>query len=148
MARTASQNGRRSRMKGAAFERDVARLLLPLFPGAERCLAQTRTAKRGGCDVEGTPYWLELTCGADADSRAEAKWAQACADTDGRPVVVVVRPDRRQPWVLMLAATLGATHLPEPAPRVRMALDDWLRVLMARRGASAPSATTVTGGAT
>jgi len=95
--RTASQNGKRSRDKGHAWEREVAILLRPIWPDAERNIAQSRTAKREGCDVEKTPYWIECKVGAVIN--LAAAYAQAEADSDGREVIVIAKADRRRPVV-------------------------------------------------
>lgn len=94
--RTASQNARRSRSKGHAFERDVARILAPLYPDEDvrRCIAQSRTAKREGCDVEGTPWFVECKVGARGTISLDAALAQAERDSDGRPALVVAKEDR------------------------------------------------------
>ncbi len=56
--RTASQMGRYSRTKGAAFEREIANALKVLWPGARRGIGQARNAGEVP-DVDGTPYWIE-----------------------------------------------------------------------------------------
>ena len=98
--RTRSQNGRRSRAKGAAFEREVALALRGIYPGAERCIAQTRTAAREGCDVEGTPFWIECKVGGRPNVLAAMRQAKrdrvggkGIAD-DVRPVLVVAQRTR------------------------------------------------------
>lgn len=93
----ASRRGRRSREKGRVFERLVAKLLRAVWPDAKRGF-QSRSGK-DGCDVEHTPYWLELKCGQRVNVRAAMR--QALAATDGRPVVVVSREDRGEILVTM-----------------------------------------------
>jgi hypothetical protein len=96
--RTKSQNGRRSRAKGHAFERWVVAELQRVGLPAERNIAQVRTAAREGCDVEGSEWWIECKVGAAPDPRAA--YAQASADRDRcdeeRPVVVVWKRDRHE----------------------------------------------------
>lgn len=101
--RTRSQNARRSRTKGHAFEREVAATLRDVYPEAERCIAQTRTAAREGCDVEGTPFWIECKVGAHPNVLGAMR--QARRDRDGRPAseprdmrpVLVVAQRTREP---------------------------------------------------
>lgn len=104
MTRTKSQNGRRSRAKGASWERDLATILRSVYPKAERCIAQSRTAKREGCDVEGTPFWIESKVGARPDILGAVRQAQA--DTDGRSVLVVTKQDRGVPLATLPLAEL------------------------------------------
>jgi hypothetical protein len=90
--RTKSQNGRRSRSKGAAFERWVAAELRRYGVPAERNIAQARTAAREGCDVEDSRWWIECKVGARIDVRGA--YLQALHDRDERPIVVVHKRDR------------------------------------------------------
>jgi hypothetical protein len=95
----------KSRRKGAEYERTIAREWRDsrLFPHAERGLGQSRSAAREGCDVEGTPYWVE----AKNRARHESPWAymaQAEADTDGRVPVVVMHAPRKSDLVVMRRA--------------------------------------------
>ena len=83
-------SGRRSRRKGARWEREVARRLQALgFDEARRGLTQSRGAEQA--DVEGTPWWGECKCGRQPNPRAAMR--QALEDTDGRPVLVVIHDD-------------------------------------------------------
>jgi hypothetical protein len=93
--RTKSQNGRRSRTKGAVFEREVSDRMRAFFPHAERNISQSRKAAREGCDVEKTPFWIECKVGSKPDvwgairqARRDAKMAQ-----DSRPCVVIAKRD-------------------------------------------------------
>jgi hypothetical protein len=99
--RTRSQNGRRSRAKGHAFEREVAATMRAVYPDAERCIAQARTAAREGCDVEGTPFWIECKVGARPDVLGAMKQATRDRGEDTRPVLVVARRDRGPTTVTM-----------------------------------------------
>src|SRR5690606_6910545 len=51
-------SGRRSRTKGASFEREVARQLRALWPGARRGIGQARSGGETP-DVIQTPFWIE-----------------------------------------------------------------------------------------
>lgn len=93
-----SQRGRRSRTKGKVWERAVAALLRPIFGDQAKRGFQSRSG-RDGCDVEGTPYWLECKHGTLVNLRAALK--QAIADTDGRVPVVVAKDDRSTPMAVM-----------------------------------------------
>ena len=83
-------SGRRSRRKGAAFEREVSNLLKQIYPDARRGIGQARS---GGevADVEGTPWWVE--CKRKKKCSIPAAWRQACEATDGRPCLVVAKDD-------------------------------------------------------
>lgn len=83
-------SGRRSRDKGAAFERDIANQLKPQFEGARRGIGQARSASEV-CDVEGTPFWIE--CKRHKKVSIQAAVEQAKQATDGRPVVVISKDD-------------------------------------------------------
>jgi hypothetical protein len=133
--RTKSQNGKRARRKGISFELEVVKALQGIGIAAERNIAQTRTAAREGCDVEGTPWWLELSCGAAPDPRA--KYAQAMRDWYGnaddlRPIVVVTKRDRCEPIVTVAACELAAWYTGEAmgrqmdGPLVTLRFADWL----------------------
>lgn len=109
MTRTRSASGRLSRRSGHAFERLVAKIFAALYPEADvrRCIAQSRMARREGCDVEGTPWWVECKTGRAIDWRAALE--QAEADTDGRPCIVVGRvKGERVIYVYCHARELGA----------------------------------------
>jgi Holliday junction resolvase len=92
--------GKASRRKGAGFERDLAKRWRDngLFPEAKRGLMQSRCAREAP-DVEGTPYWVEAKCGKKP--RLYAAFDQAAAATDGRPLLVVAKRDRRETVVVM-----------------------------------------------
>ena len=94
---TLSGKGRRA--KGAAFERDVANRFREVWPGAERNIAQTRTAAKEGGDVLGVPFHVECKKGR-ADIQAAMR--QAMDDCDGSaPCVVVSCRDRAPEGVLV-----------------------------------------------
>lgn len=85
------------RMKGKRVERAVAELIRRVFPDAKRGW-QSRSGK-DACDIDGTPYWIEVKGGKCPNPRAALK--QAIADTDGRTPVVIVKDDRCEPFVVM-----------------------------------------------
>ena len=86
--------GRRSRQKGAQGERDVANELRVIYPDAARGgLLQTQYGRgANACDVEHTPWWIEVKRGARPN--IQGAYAQAATETDGRPPLVVSRKDR------------------------------------------------------
>ncbi len=95
------KTGRRSRAKGAQGERDVANALQAIYPDASRGgLLQTQY-RRGApaCDVEGTPWWIEVKRGARPN--IQGAYDQAVGDTDGRPPLVITRKDRSA-WLCTL----------------------------------------------
>jgi hypothetical protein len=92
-----------NRRKGACGEREAAVLLGILYPGAERKPMQARGAARDGCEVEGTPWWVEVKSAAAPrilpalrQARADAK-----ANGDSRPPLVVAKTTR-QGWTVTL----------------------------------------------
>lgn len=83
--------GRRSRVKGATWERALANFLKGVcWEDAKRGIGQTRAAGEV-CDVEGTPLWIEAKVGRRPNIKAALEQAEAA--TDGRPCVVVARFD-------------------------------------------------------
>lgn len=95
--------GKRSREKGHRGQREVAKYLSEgPFPDAQSTgseQSRRRTSSRRPPDVEGTPFWIEVKYG-----KAPSIWKamkQGAADTDGRPVLVVVKKDRTPPYVVM-----------------------------------------------
>lgn len=97
----ASKRGRRSRRKGKVWERELVHELRPVFGDGVKRGFQSRCG-RDGCDVEGTPYWVEAKHGKLVNLRAALR--QAIEATDGRPVVVVAKDDRTEPVVAMRLA--------------------------------------------
>lgn len=107
-----SRRGKKSRNKGAGFEREVATELRDPYPKAKRGLGQARAAGEVP-DVEGTPYWLELKCYARAiNVRAVmAQAEQAAAEHAVReglparlPVVIARKTGMRPDLVTMRMA--------------------------------------------
>lgn len=91
--------GAHQRAKGARGEREAAQLLRRVYPLADRRPMQARGAARDGCDVEGTPWHVEVKRGARVSVLAAL--AQAERDTDGRPPLVLARQDR-EGWIVAL----------------------------------------------
>ncbi len=131
--RTKSQNGRRSVIMGKAFERYTVNELQRIGLPAERNLAQTRSAAREGCDVEGSDYWIECKVGADPDPRAA--YAQARrdrGDSDSRPIVVVWKKHWQEPMAtlgLWDACACSPHRRAEGGPLVTMLFADWLALV-------------------
>ncbi|RMF57070.1 MAG: hypothetical protein D6746_11615 [Bacteroidetes bacterium] len=90
--------GRRSRDKGANFEREMARLFREAYPDARRGIGQSRAAGEVP-DVDGTPWWVE--CKRQKAPNIRAAYRQAQEATDGRPVLVVTKADREDILVTM-----------------------------------------------
>lgn len=87
-----------SRRKGAQWERDVANMLRPIWPDAERGIGQTRQGSEVA-DVDGCPYRIECKVGKQPNiwkvmvqARTDAAKAK-----DTRPVLVVAKKDREPP---------------------------------------------------
>ena len=72
-----SRRGRSNRSRGKAYERDVARALLDVYPLARRLYGQSRKGADAP-DVGGTPFWIE--CGTGGTIAIRKKLAQALRD--------------------------------------------------------------------
>ena len=93
--------GRRSRMKGADFERGMAKVMRSVWPEARRGIGQARCASEVP-DVDGTPFWVETKHRKRVSILAA--FEQAAEATDGRPVVAVTRENNRPILVTMALA--------------------------------------------
>ena len=91
-------SGRRSRAKGARGDLEVRDLVRSVWPAAERGIEQCRSGT-ACADVEGTPYWIEVS--RAERKTAEAKMRQAVSATDGRPPVVFRRKNRGE-WLVTM----------------------------------------------
>ena len=91
--------GRKSRNKGKAGERAVAKLFREVM-GMETRRGWQAAQATTACDVEGTPWWLEVKRHKKVPIRPS--YAQAVNDSDGRPPVVVWRDDRGE-WMVCLS---------------------------------------------
>lgn len=91
-------SGKKSRRKGASFERVAAKLLKPVFPEAKRGLGQARSATEVA-DVEGTPFWVEVK--RHKRCSIQAAYEQAQDATDGRPLLIITKDDRGPTLVTM-----------------------------------------------
>lgn len=137
MTRTKSQNGRRSRAKGAAFERWVVSELRRVGLPAERNIAQVRTAAREGCDVEGTEWWIECKVGAAPNPFTAYVQAESDRpDHDARPILVAWKRDRHEPMVTAQIHDLAHASAHGKAPEayrggemVTMTFGVWLRMV-------------------
>lgn len=103
--------GKSQRRKGACGELEAAAELRDLWPTAKRAAMQARGAASDGCDVEGTPFHIEVKRGK-APPIGPAM-AQAKRDTNGRVPLVMTRKDHDE-WL------------------VTMRLEDWKRLLAPR----------------
>ena len=90
--------GRHSRSKGQRGEREIVGIMgkygMELHRGWQTRAGQTE------CDVEGSPWWIEVKRGKRCNPRAA--YRQAKADTDGRLPVVFWRDDR-EAWMVTLS---------------------------------------------
>lgn len=91
-------SGKHSRNKGARFERAMGKALAELYPGAARGIDQRRHGAEDA-DVINTPWWVECKHHKVADIKAA--YRQATRDTDGRPVLIVTKDDRKPVLVTM-----------------------------------------------
>ncbi len=121
--------GRRSRQKGAQGERDVANELRVIYPDAARGgLLQTQYGRgSNACDVEHTPWWIEVKRGARPN--IQGAYDQSVSETDGRPPLVVSRKDRS---VWLATMTLDRfVHLVRIIQEYQKALDPEFQIVTA-----------------
>lgn len=97
--------GAMSRNKGKTGEYELRDFLRAWWPGAQRGANQSRSGSEAA-DVEGTPFWTEAKLGAKPNVRAAI--AQAQEATDGRPILIYVRDDRKQPFFTLDAASMAS----------------------------------------
>lgn len=84
------KQGRANKKKGKVFERAVVNDLKPTFPEAKRTI-QSRQGSVEGCDVEGTPYFIECKWGQSPSVWAALKQAdEKRPELDTRPSVAIV----------------------------------------------------------
>ena len=84
--------GKMQRTKGASFERESANALKDIYPEARRGIGQARSAGEV-CDVEGTPFWLELKHHRLVS--IQGAFTQAVEASAGRRPPVVISKDNR-----------------------------------------------------
>ncbi len=100
--RTPSQNGKRSRRKGHAAERELRDLLRRVWPECDRNIAQVRTGKKEGADILGTgDYHFESKCGARPNAWAALKQAHADNGDSDDFVVAALKKDRED-WIVAM----------------------------------------------
>jgi hypothetical protein len=121
-----------SRNKGAAWEREVARL----FKGRRTAPMQAGHAREYG-DVIAGNFVIECKCGKHTSWRDADALEQAIIATHGNDSLIpiaVCKEDYRSPYVVILIADLAKTalgiHIPPDSPllytRVRVDLGDFL----------------------
>lgn len=95
--------GKRSRDKGANWERKVAKILANIWPEARRNLSQSRSARREGGDILGTPFHIE--CKAEKRVDVNAAWRQAKRDADASlplgSIILICKSDNLPPFVVL-----------------------------------------------
>ena len=114
--------GKRSRVKGKTWERAVCRMLRSIWSSVYRGHQDSRGgAKAGeGCDVEGTPYYVECRHEREYNWRKHLREALAMRSKrgDARPVVLVAKDDKRPPgW---------RVGQPTTPPIAIMLLEEWV----------------------
>lgn len=110
-------SGRYSRTKGHSFEREIARLLRPLYPQARRGL-QYRDGVEA-CDVEGTPFHIECKRMKKVDIKKA--FAQAKKDCQGKRIPIVISKEDRQEILITLDADGELLTIP---------FEDWLSFII------------------
>lgn len=139
-------SGRRSRTKGASAERELVKILRPVWPDVCRNLEQVRT----GCgrDLDGTGAWVVQIKRRSrvTPSTVAAGLTEAVGELDGetwRWAAVLHRSDRA-PWRvtvrlgdLLDSLDLGGRTAPAGSPLavpdvvVELSFDGWLEVVEA-----------------
>lgn len=102
------------RRKGAEGEREAAELCRQLWPQADRNPMQARGAKRDGCEVEGTPHWIEVKSGVRPPIMPALRQAKRdiAASGDARAPVVMAKTTR-QGWTVTMDWSTFATLVRE-----------------------------------
>ena len=134
--------GKKSRDKGAAWEREVAKMLRAAGVPAKRGLGQARSASEVA-DVQVDGWWCECKVGGPARyplkalEQAEEAWAYyAMRDDTGRQIkraVAICKQDRREPtatfrhWFGIPGALSNVV--------VTVSLEDWIRIVKAEHAA-------------
>ena len=94
-------SGRRSRSKGARWERQVARVLSDaLDVDAHRGDQRRKGSDAPDVDWVGCKVWVEAKVGARPNIQKAIH--QSIEATDGRTIVVISKKDREEPLVTML----------------------------------------------
>lgn len=113
--------GRRARTKGKTWERAVVRWLRATWPRAYRGHQDSRGGSGGGegCDVEGTPLYVECRHEREYQWRRHLREALSmrARRQDQRPLALVAKEDKRPPgW---------RVGQPTTPPIVVMLFDEW-----------------------
>jgi len=103
-------SGRKSRSKGQRGEREAVALMAAHGFLSARRGWQARSGK-DACDVEGTPFFVEVKRGKATNIKAAVR--QALAATDGRAVLVLTRDDHGEWLGTMQAPALLAALVRE-----------------------------------
>lgn len=118
--------GKLSRDKGERAMLEVQHILAEVFPAAQK-RSQYRGARKDGCDIEGTPYWVEVKHCARITPAMVAGWVdQALAETNGRAVNVWFRGDR-QAWRVAHSMGKGRVLIEERDVWMQSLRDAYLR---------------------
>lgn len=131
--------GKMSRDKGAAWEREVAKMLRAAGVPAKRGLGQARSASEVA-DVQVEGWWCELKCGGpaaypmraldQADAAERAEWITSeRGDGFRRRPVAICKQDRRDPTATWFTQ-LGGIFV-----YVTVSLEDWIRIVAAEHRA-------------
>lgn len=94
--------GASQRLKGHNWEREVAKMLRPIFPEARRGLGQARDGSDVP-DVDKTPFWCECKNGKRPNIGAAMEQALEASlkAGDTRPALVVTKRDHCAPMATM-----------------------------------------------
>lgn len=118
--------GRKSRDKGARFERAVASAFALIYPGARRGLGQARSAKEVP-DVDAPGLWVECKRAIRTNPRAALAQALEASKGSGRTSIAVCRDDRAEPFAVLRLEDL--LRLLARAERVDLEIDPFVLAL-------------------
>lgn len=93
---------KKSRTKGASYEREVAEAMRTVWPGAKRGIGQARSGSEVP-DVDGTPFWVECKRRARIPFTKWMKQADLAATVHGnaKTPALVLREDAGKSYVVV-----------------------------------------------
>lgn len=126
--------GKASRNKGAAWEREVARMLRAAGVPARRGLGQARSASEVA-DVQVDGWWVECKVGGPARYpmrallQASAALEAAGGDLADTTPVAICKQDRREP------TATWCEYVRDVQVDITTSLEDWIRIVAAEHKA-------------
>jgi hypothetical protein len=126
------------RRKGATGELEAAELLRLVYPYADRRPMQARGAKRDGCEVEGTPWWVEVKSSAAPRILPALRQAERdIADREDHRSPLVMAKTTRRGWTVTLRYADFAALVSEGIEARRALIEMAKKLLCAKPGCRA-----------